>query len=104
MARRLEDRHGAKAASIPFSYPMDMRAGVGDVSLRHAAVAAGLGVFGRHNFVIHPKLDTRVIFAAVLTDLPLDSDPPVGEELCTECGLCVEQCPGGLWTRRARPT
>jgi len=66
---------------------------VADVSLRHAAVAAGLGVFGRHNRVIHPRLGPRVLFMAVLTDLELPSDPPITEELCTNCNICVESCP-----------
>jgi len=74
MARFLEDRFQAKAAFIALSFPLNMyppQMGlIGDLSLRHAAVAAGLGVFGRHNIVIHPKFGTRVLFTAVLTDLP----------------------------------
>jgi epoxyqueuosine reductase QueG len=45
--------------------------GVGEVSLRHAAISAGLGAFGQHNLVAHPKFGTRVIFAAVLTKLEI---------------------------------
>jgi epoxyqueuosine reductase len=97
MARHIEDNYRVRAAPIPFSYPLDMgleaMGFVGDVSMRHAAVAAGLGVFGRHNLVIHPRFGTRITFTAVLTELPLPSDPPVEEELCTNCGLCVEACP-----------
>ena len=83
--------------TVPVSYPLDMsdktKGGVGEVSLRHAAVAAGLGRFGRHNLVIHPKLGTRVVFTAVLSEAAFESDAPVEEELCTGCGLCVESCP-----------
>jgi epoxyqueuosine reductase QueG len=97
MARFLEDRFQAKAAFIALSFPLNMyppQMGViGDVSLRHAAVAAGLGVFGRNNLVIHPVFGTRVLFTAVLTDLPLVSDPPVTKELCDNCGACVAACP-----------
>jgi len=97
MARHIEDHYQTRAAPIAPSYPLDMSPGimglVGDVSLRHAAVAAGLGVFGRHNLVIHPRFGTRIIFTAILTELPLDSDPPVQEELCDQCNLCVEACP-----------
>lgn len=97
MARHIEDHYQVKAAHVPASYPLDMGPEVmglvGDVSMRHAAVAAGLGVFGRHNLVIHPRLGTRIIFTAVLTGLPLNSDPFVQEELCDQCGLCVEACP-----------
>ena len=97
MARHVERHYGVRAVPVSFSYPLDMgseaRGLVGDVSMRHAAVAAGLGVFGRHNLVINPRFGTRIIFTAVLTGLPLSSDPPVEEELCTQCGLCVEACP-----------
>lgn len=99
LSRYIEDEFGVKAASVPVSYPMTMNppGGIpaGDISLRHAAIAAGLGVFGRHNIVISPKFGSRIIFTAVLTELPLASDPPVEEELCTQCGLCVEACPAG---------
>jgi len=97
MARWLEDRFRVKAAAVSPSYPLNMGPPyfglVADVSLRHAAVAAGLGVFGRHNLVIHPKFGSRIVFSAVLTDLPLPSDPPVTEDFCNDCGLCVEICP-----------
>lgn len=81
MARHIEAQFGSKAAPVPSSYPLDMGPGVmglaGDLSMRHAAVAAGLGVFGRHNLVIHPRFGTRIIFTAILTELPLNSDSPV---------------------------
>ena len=97
LAKFIEDRFRAKAAPIAPSYPLNMAAPfmgvVADLSLRHAAVAAGLGVFGRHNLVIHPRYGTRLIFTACLTDLPLESDPPVRDELCNRCNLCVEACP-----------
>ena len=96
-AKELEDRYRVKAAPIMASYPLNMAAPymglVADISLRHAAVAAGLGIFGRHNLVISPRFGTRVIFTAILTDMELASDPAVTEVLCKECGLCVESCP-----------
>jgi epoxyqueuosine reductase len=99
MARFLEKEMGAKAMAVPLSYPMNMSAEtngmVADVSLRHAAVAAGLGSFGRHNLVIHPELGSRAIFSAILTDLDLDSDPPISDKLCNDCEVCVENCPVG---------
>ncbi len=97
MAKALEDRYKIRAAPIMASYPLNMAAPymglVADVSLRHAAVAAGLGAFGRHNLVISPRLGTRILFTAVLTDMELTSDPAVMEDLCHKCGLCVEACP-----------
>lgn len=60
VARFLEREFKAKAMTVPPSYPLLMsyetKGTVGDVSLRHAAIAAGLGNFGRHNLVIHPTI------------------------------------------------
>jgi epoxyqueuosine reductase QueG len=99
MARFIERETGARTVTVPVSYPLEMteetKGCVGDLSLRHAAVAAGLGVFGRHNLVIHPVHGTRILFTAVLTDAALPSDQPLDAELCLHCGACVENCPAG---------
>jgi epoxyqueuosine reductase QueG len=106
LSRYIETTFGSKAAPVPFSYPLDMgpeaNGIIGDVSMRHAAVAAGLGAFGRHNLVIHPRYGTRIVFTAILTDLPLASDPPVEENPCTDCNLCVESCPAGALDEEGR--
>jgi epoxyqueuosine reductase len=97
-ARFLENKFGAKVATMPLAYPFEFsldRRAVADFSQRHAAVAAGLGSFGRHNLVIHPRFGTRVNFASILTDLDLAPSPRCGDDLCTRCGLCVANCPGG---------
>ena len=99
LARFVDRELKAKAMSVPLSYPLHMsyetKGVVGDVSLRHAAVAAGLGNLGRHNLVIHPGMGTRVVFSALITDLDLPSDGPAPENLCTKCDICVKSCPGG---------
>lgn len=96
VARFLEREFNVKAMTVPPSYPLHMsyetKGTLGDVSLRHAAVAAGLGNFGRHNLVIHPKMGSRVVFTAIMTNLELSSDPPHTEKLCNDCNACVEKC------------
>jgi epoxyqueuosine reductase QueG len=99
MARFIEKKTKTKAAPVAPSYPLNMEPpGMGlfaDVSLRHAAFAAGLGAFGRHNLIINPEYGSQIVFTAILTELPLSSDPPVKDDLCNDCGLCVDNCPGG---------
>ncbi len=103
LARYLERELNTKAMSIPASYPLELspktKGAIADISLRHAAVAAGLGRFGRHNLVIHPRLGARVLFCGVLSDLDLPSDPPVQENPCLQCDICVESCPAGALSR-----
>lgn len=94
LARFLQKELIAKVMSVPISYPMDMsRGAIGEVSLRHAALAAGLGNFGLHNLIIHPRFGSRVIFNALITNLTLESDPPLTEKLCIDCRSCVDNCP-----------
>ncbi|WP_461369793.1 4Fe-4S binding protein [Candidatus Darwinibacter acetoxidans] len=103
VARLLEKDFQARAMIPPIgAYPNEFdyenrergRLGlVAAVSLRHAAVAAGLGNFGRNNLVLHPRLGSRVLYSAVITDLALPPDPPCTEKLCNGCHQCVESCP-----------
>ena len=99
LVRFLDRELGSRAISVPVSYPLDMGSKtmglIGEVSLRHAALAAGLGILGRHNMLMHPRFGTRVIFTAIVSDLDLPSDPPFTEELCNNCEICVESCPAG---------
>ncbi|WP_366922522.1 hypothetical protein MFMK1_002984 [Metallumcola ferriviriculae] len=97
VAQFLERECGAKAMTVPASWPMDInnktKGVIGEVSLRHAAIAAGLGAFGRHNLVVHPQLGSRMIFTAILSDLEITSDAPPKENPCDQCNQCVEACP-----------
>lgn len=98
VARFLEANYGKPTMMAAISYPMNMaggKPGVAEVSLRHAAMAAGLGTMGRHHLVLHPRFGTRVLFTAVLTELELASDPSLQNDACNDCGLCVAECPVG---------
>lgn len=96
-ANYLETVYGAKVMPFIAYAPMDLtqsKLGIGEISLRHAALAAGLGLFGRHNLIIHPEMGTRVVFTAILTDIELAQSPLPENNPCTECNLCVDGCPG----------
>ena len=106
LAHFIESELKGRAMTVPVSYPLPMtsetQGAVADVSMRHAAVAAGLAEFGRNNCVLHPRLGSRVIFTAVLTDLEL---PPAKERVtgvCDDCGLCVDACPAGALDEEGR--
>lgn len=97
VARFLENNYGAKVANMPIAYPFEFhhdRRAIADFSQRHAAVAAGLGSFGRHNLVIHPRFGTRVNFASIITNLDIEISSRSEQDYCIQCNLCVENCPG----------
>ncbi len=98
IARFIERNYGAQVATIPISYPFEIhsdRPALADFSQRHAAIAAGLGTFGRHNLVIHPRLGTRVHYTSIITNLVLQPSPKCEQDACTHCNVCVENCPAG---------
>jgi epoxyqueuosine reductase QueG len=95
--RFLEREYQAKVVNMPYSYPMELhsdRPALADFSQRHAAVAAGVGTFGRHNLVIHPRFGTRIGLASLITNLVMEPDAKLEQDLCIHCDLCVRNCPG----------
>ncbi len=60
------------------------------------AIQAGLGEYGRHGLLIHPKFGPRMRIGRVHTDLPLSHDKPVRfgvKEFCEICRRCSDGCP-----------
>ena len=94
LARYIEKNTGAIA--------MPMTAGPthgsGMLSMRHCAVAAGLGQFGWCSIVLTPEFGPRNRFGGVLTTLKLKPDPMMdGKRLCDyeKCHVCEKVCPTG---------
>jgi epoxyqueuosine reductase QueG len=101
LSRFLDDK-GYRSAAVPTYLPIDMYNNlglVGDISLRHAAVEAGLGSLGLSGLVLTPGYGPRIRFLAVLTDAPLVADSRRDEKLCDDCGICVDRCPVGAISR-----
>jgi epoxyqueuosine reductase len=97
LGRFLEER-GHRATMIVPASPTEMSnetlGMVGDISLRHAAVGAGLGVIGKSRLLLTRQWGPRVRLGAVVTNAPLVADKPIEERLCDDCDLCVQSCPG----------
>lgn len=69
---------------------------MGDFSHRHAAVAAGLGVFGVNGLLLTPEYGVRQRLNSVITDAPLMPDEMLDMEI--PCGKkcdykCIKLCP-----------
>jgi len=68
------------------------------ISIRHAAVAAGLGQFGYSSIILTPEDGPRIRFGVILTTLEISTDPMYnGPSLCEpeKCGICAKVCPTG---------
>jgi len=78
----------------PYDYwEEDKLRGKGLLSMRHAAVLAGLGSLGKNTLLINRQYGNFLTLGAILTNLDLQSDP-LSEELCIEnCRLCLDNCP-----------
>jgi epoxyqueuosine reductase QueG len=101
LCRYLEKDLGCRALPTPAPprYPMEMsqekKGFIGPISVRHAAVAAGLGVLGKNNLIVNPRIGCRGRYLALLTTAQLESDPPIRQDLCGDCDLCLKACPPG---------
>ncbi|MDD3705049.1 MAG: epoxyqueuosine reductase [Clostridiaceae bacterium] len=67
--------------------------GRGLISMKHAAVLAGVGTLGKNTLLLNEKYGNLLTLGTVLTDLNLDSDP-LAESICIEgCNMCIKNCP-----------
>lgn len=67
--------------------------GRGLISMKHAAVLAGLGTLGKSTLMLNEKFGNLLTLGVVLTDLDLDSNP-LAESICIEgCSQCIKNCP-----------
>ena len=92
----LEDK-GFLAVSLPLYLPIKMsketQGLIGDVSLRHAAVEAGLGEIGLNRLLLTKKFGPRIRLGAVLTTATWKPDQRFTEKICNNCGECIKACP-----------
>lgn len=89
-AKNLEEEYQAIAVPMPSDSPYEYweketMTGRGLISMKHAAVCAGIGEIGKSTLLINPKYGNMLVLGAILTNLDLKSD-----ELCT--GVCIRGC------------
>lgn len=82
-------------ADVPYLYwDGENHHGRGIISLKHAAVLAGLGIMGRSTIFISPEYGNMVYLGAVLLDAEQAPDPAVEDFACPpKCSVCREKCP-----------
>jgi epoxyqueuosine reductase QueG len=82
-------------SAAPYEYwDSDRNHGRGILSLKHAGVLAGLGVFGKNTLLINETFGNMVWLGAILVSIELEPDPIASYEGCISgCTLCVDSCP-----------
>ncbi len=72
------------------------RASYGRLSTRHLGVEAGLGTLGLEVNILTPQFGPRLYLTGILTDLELEADGPLREQVCIgeSCSRCLQSCPG----------
>ncbi len=68
----------------------------GYLSTRHLGIEAGLGTLGLEVNILTPEYGPRVYLTGVLTELELEPDAPMTEQVCIGegCSRCLYSCPG----------
>jgi epoxyqueuosine reductase QueG len=71
------------------------RASYGRLSTRHLGVEAGLGTLGLEVNILTPEFGPRVYLTGILTELELEADSPIAEQVCIgeSCSRCLHSCP-----------
>lgn len=99
-ARLIEREFGGTAVPLPCDAPYEYwnhekQEGRGLISMKHAAVKAGLGALGKNSLLLNPEYGSRLTVGAVLTSLELPSDARCGSQCVEGCSKCVKSCPVG---------
>ena len=71
----------------------------GILSFKMASYLAGLGVFGKGSFVIHPKLGPLNVLACLLTDARVKCGTPLTIDVCGDCMECIKACKYGAFRK-----
>jgi epoxyqueuosine reductase QueG len=99
IASELETQ-GLCAIPVPSAEPYEYwddnrRHGQGILSLKHAAVQAGLGQIGKNTLLTNVQFGNMLWLGAVLVNENLNPDPIANYQACIPgCHLCLDSCPG----------
>ncbi|MDD6733594.1 MAG: epoxyqueuosine reductase [Lachnospiraceae bacterium] len=97
-AKIIEKEYDGICVPIPSDGPYEYweaetMTGKGLLSMKHVAVACGLGQIGKGSLLLNPEYGNRLTLGAILTDLVFESDP-LSRNICIpECTKCLDSCP-----------
>ncbi len=97
--KELWERLSPKLADLFPRYHFRIYADHSPIDERHAAVRAGLGVFGKNGLLLTPEFSSFQFIGEILTDAPVEvlGDSPLFPiSGCENCGACLAACPTGV--------
>lgn len=93
------EKYRISAVPIPASEPYEYwdesrRHGQGILSLKHAAVRAGLGSMGKNTLLVNEKFGNMLLLGAVLSSREFEPDQMADYQACIpNCQICLDNCP-----------
>jgi ferredoxin len=96
LVRKLEGHGWPSLLTMGQETDFSMKNGsYGRLSTRHLGFEAGLGTLGLDVNLLTPEYGPRVYLAGILTELELEADGPMTEQVCIgeSCSRCLHSCP-----------
>jgi epoxyqueuosine reductase QueG len=99
-SKQIADKYQCTTVPLPCDSPYEYwdgekMEGRGLLSMKHTAVAAGLGAIGKSTLLLNAHYGNMLTLGAILTDLNLPSDP-ISPSICmNKCRKCIDNCPVG---------
>lgn len=97
-AKIIEKEFDAICVPVPSDNPYEFweketMTGKGLLSMKHIAVACGLGQLGKSSLLLNPEYGNRLTLGAILTNVDFESDP-ICKNICIHgCTKCIDSCP-----------
>ena len=77
----------------------EMHGWSGILSFRMAGYLAGIGVFGKGSFLLHPRLGPLNFLTCIITDAELMYGKPLEMDICGDCMECIKACKYGAFKK-----
>jgi epoxyqueuosine reductase len=99
-AAKIEKNLGILAVPIPCDglnayWNPDTKTARDMISMKHAAVACGLGQLGKSTILLNPQYGNRLSIGLLLTNAILQPDAYSVNICIPDCSVCKDQCPAG---------
>jgi epoxyqueuosine reductase QueG len=82
-----------------FNAVIESHGWTGVLSFKLVAYLSGLGVLGKGNFIVNPKLGPLNVLACIVTDAKLEHGEPLGVDVCKDCTECIKTCKYGAFKK-----